>query len=105
MTASTIEQIYQVVCHIPPGLVATYGQIARQLGMAHAARTVGWALRALPEGSDVPWQRVINSKGKVSPRVDGYGNVVQQQLLISEGIEFSVSGRVDLMHYAWDFKV
>ena len=99
MTTSTFEQIYQVARHIPPGQVATYGQIARLLGMAHAARTVGWALRALPEGSDVPWQRVINAQGTIS--LDPCGAAIQRALLESEGVIFDEHGCVDLDAYGW----
>jgi methylated-DNA-protein-cysteine methyltransferase-like protein len=99
MTTSFFEQIYHVVRHIPPGQVATYGQIARLLGMAHGARTVGWALRALPEGSDVPWQRVISARGTIS--LDPYGAAVQRALLESEGVVFDQQGRVDLDVYGW----
>ena len=99
MTTSLFEQIYLVVRRIPPGQVATYGQIARLLGMAHAARTVGWALRALPEGSDVPWQRVINARGTIS--LDPYGAAIQRALLESEGVLFDEHGRVDLDVFAW----
>jgi methylated-DNA-protein-cysteine methyltransferase-like protein len=99
MTASTFEQIYQMVRHIPPGQVATYGQIARLLGMAHSARTVGWALRALPEGSNVPWQRVVNAQGTIS--LDPYGAAVQKALLESEGVFFDEQGRIDLDIYGW----
>lgn len=99
MTTSLFDRIYQVVRHIPPGQVATYGQVARQLEMAHAARTVGWALRALPEGSDVPWQRVINAQGAIS--LDPHGAAIQRALLESEGVVFDERGRVDLDVYGW----
>ncbi len=55
-----------MVAQIPYGKVATYGQIALYLGHPRAARTVGWALHALPEGTETPWHRVINSQGRVS---------------------------------------
>ena len=77
MTNSFFEQVYQVVHCIPPGKVATYGQIARILGKPRGARTVGWALHSTPEGSDVPWQRVINSQGKISLRRDSEGNLLR----------------------------
>lgn len=99
MTTSLFEQIYEVVRHIPPGQVATYGQVARQLGMAHAARTVGWALRALPEESDMPWQRVVNARGAIS--LDPHGAAVQRALLELEGIVFDEHGRIDLEVYGW----
>ena len=96
------ELIYAVVERIPEGRVATYGQVAALAGLGRAARQVGYALHSLPEGSDLPWHRVINSRGEVSPRAmpgwDGY----QRHLLEEEGVEFDESGRVDLDRFRWD---
>jgi methylated-DNA-protein-cysteine methyltransferase-like protein len=101
MKASFFDQIQEVVRRIPPGKVATYGQIARMLGQPRAARTVGWALRAIPEGSDVPWQRVINSRGTISFSPGSPGADIQQALLEGEGVVFDDRGRVDLRVYGW----
>jgi methylated-DNA-protein-cysteine methyltransferase-like protein len=95
------EQVYQVVRCIPPGKVATYGQIARILGKPRGARTVGWALHSLPEGSDVPWQRVINARGIITLDERGLGGAIQRSLLEAEGIEFDEQGRVDLEVWGW----
>ncbi len=95
------EQVYQVVRRIPPGKVATYGQIARILGKPRGARTVGWALHSLPEGSDVPWQRVINARGIITLDARGPGGAIQRSLLEAEGIEFDEQGRVDLTVSGW----
>jgi len=57
------HSIYKVVRHIPKGRIATYGLVARLAGRPGAARTVGWALSALPDDSDVPWWRVLNAAG------------------------------------------
>ena len=91
--------IYSLVCLIPTGRVTTYGQIARQIGCT--ARTVGFALAALPAGSDVPWQRVINARGKISQRHDGEGNLLQHHLLKGEGIQFDASDKINLERYLW----
>jgi methylated-DNA-protein-cysteine methyltransferase-like protein len=98
---SFFAQVYEVVRRIPPGKVATYGQIARLLGKPRAARTVGWALHSLPEGSDVPWQRVINAKGTISLDARGPGGAIQRVLLEAEGIIFDEQGRVDLQAHGW----
>ena len=68
MEPNFFERVYRVVKQIPRGKVASYGQIAALLGHPQAARTVGWALNALrgSEIDDVPWQRVINSAGRIS---------------------------------------
>jgi methylated-DNA-protein-cysteine methyltransferase-like protein len=101
VTDSFFAQVYEVVRRIPPGQVATYGQIARLLGKPRAARTVGWALHSLPEGSDVPWQRVINAKGTISLDARGLGGAIQRVLLEAEGIVFDEQGRVDLQAHGW----
>ena len=102
MKISFFEQIYQVAQRIPRGKAATYGQIARLLGQPRAARTVGWALHSLPEEKDVPWQRVINSRGMVSLGTDRHGATVQGALLEGEGVVFDEQGRVDLEVYGWN---
>ncbi len=101
MVDSFFEQVYQVVYRIPPGKVATYGQIARLLGMPHAARTVGWALHSIPEGYDIPWQRVVSSRGIISLDRYGSGAAIQRALLETEGVAFDESGRIDLRVYGW----
>jgi methylated-DNA-protein-cysteine methyltransferase-like protein len=93
-------RIYAVVRQIPPGKVATYGQIAGIVGGC-TARMVGYALAATPEGSGVPWQRVINAKGKISPHGAGFGTWMQEQLLREEGVEFDIQGRIDFDIYGW----
>lgn len=95
------ERIYAVVRRIPRGRVATYGQVAALAGLAGHARQVGYALHALPEGSRVPWQRVINAQGRVSPRAAPGWDDVQRQLLSREGVHFGGSGRVPLDRYQW----
>lgn len=94
------ERIYAVVRQIPRGKVATYGQIAAVVGGC-SARMVGYALAALPEGSDVPWQRVINHQGKISPHGFGYGSAMQRQLLEQEGVLFDRQERVDFARFGW----
>ncbi|MDD3826531.1 MAG: MGMT family protein [Anaerolineae bacterium] len=98
---SFFHQVYRVVRLIPPGQVATYGQIARILGAPRAARTVGWALHDLPEGSDVPWQRVVNARGAISLERRGLGGAVQRALLEEEGVRFGPEGQIDLAVYGW----
>lgn len=94
------EEIYAMVRQIPSGKVATYGQIAALVGGC-TARMVGYAMAATPEGSDVPWQRVINYKGKISPHGFGYGSALQRVLLEEEGVIFDEQGRIDLGRFGW----
>ena len=99
------EQVWNLVRQIPRGKVTTYGQIALMLPppigieleeyQAYGARWVGNAMAACPD--DVPWQRVINSQGKISER---FGAERQRQLLDEEGVIF-VKDKVDLKHYGW----
>ncbi|ORJ56066.1 MGMT family protein [Geothermobacter hydrogeniphilus] len=97
---SLYQRIYDRVRQIPEGRVTTYGRIARLVGCG--ARTVGFAMAALPTGHELPWQRVINSKGEVSPRAAGDGGEIQRLLLEAEGIFFDARGRVDLARFGWD---
>ena len=99
--ASAYEQIYEVVRRIPPGKVATYGQIARLVGRPRAARLVGWAMRAMPEGGGLPWHRVLNAQGAISLETDSEGAVAQRLRLEEEGVVFDKQGRVDLKVYGW----
>lgn len=94
------RRIYTVVRRIPRGRVATYGQIAGLAGLPGHARQVGYALHALPSHSRVPWHRVINARGEVSPRADGE-RLTQQMLLEDEGVEFDVRGRLKLDRFQW----
>jgi methylated-DNA-protein-cysteine methyltransferase-like protein len=94
-------RIHAVVSRIPRGRVATYGQVAELVGLPGGARQVGYALHALGAQSSVPWQRVINAKGRVSPRsVPGF-EAVQRRLLEREGVAFGADDRVDLERYRW----
>ena len=94
------ERIYLVIRHVPAGQVATSGQIAGLVDGC-TARMVGYALAALGPNTDVPWQRVINSQGKISPRSGGIGSALQRQILEAEGIAFDARGKVDLRKFGW----
>jgi len=94
------ERIYDVVRQIPEGRVTNYGHIARIVGGC-SAQMIGFALNALRPDSDVPWQRVINAQGKVSPRGGGPGAFLQRDILEEEGIEFDAEGRVDFERFGW----
>jgi len=98
------ERIYAIIRQVPPGQVVTYGQVAKLVGRI-SAQMVGFALSALRERSGiepVPWQRVINAQGKISPHGLGFGTAVQRQLLEEEGVVFDVEGRIDLSLYRWN---
>jgi methylated-DNA-protein-cysteine methyltransferase-like protein len=84
---------------IPRGRVATYGQVADAAGLGGHARLVGYAMSAL-EDDRVPWHRVVNAQGGISPR-DPACVRRQRQLLEAEGIRFDPRGRIDLKRYRW----
>ena len=94
---------YAVARRIPPGRVATYGQLAEMAGRSGSARQVGYAMAALPADFEVPWHRVINARGEVSERAAGSPFArIQRDLLLAEGVEFDERGRVDLGRFRWD---
>jgi methylated-DNA-protein-cysteine methyltransferase related protein len=110
------ERVYAMVRRIPEGSVTTYGYVALLVDAPHGARQVGRALRELPRslawriassathsrakhaecGSAqtlaVPWHRVVNARGRVSPRGDGGAIAVQVALLRNEGVEVTDEG-------------
>lgn len=104
MEPNFFERVYAMVRQIPRGKVASYGQIAALLGHPRAARTVGWALNALREGEHdpVPWQRVINSAGRISISRADLSADLQRALLEEEGVEFNAYGYVDWSRFGWE---
>jgi methylated-DNA-protein-cysteine methyltransferase-like protein len=103
---NTFEIIYAVIKKIPNGKVATYGQIAAIVGTGLPARIVGYALHGLPEGTEIPWHRVINSQGKISyAATRNEYDSLQQRILEQEGIQFSPDGKIDLSKYRWTPKL
>jgi methylated-DNA-protein-cysteine methyltransferase-like protein len=99
--------VWEIARQVPPGKVSTYGQIAAMIPPpgtltlkdyeAFGARWVGGAMAACPD--DVPWQRVINSQGKISPRP---GAETQKELLRLEGVLFNDKGKIDFELYGWN---
>jgi methylated-DNA-protein-cysteine methyltransferase related protein len=99
--SDSYRRIYAVVRRIPRGRIATYGQVADLAGLGGHARQVGYALRALDAGDALPWHRVLNAQGSVSPRAEPGGDRVQRALLEREGIRFDGRGRADLDRFGW----
>lgn len=92
------DAVYRVVRRIPPGRVATYGQIAALLDRPRAARAVGGAMRSCPAG--LPWYRVVNAAGGISRRPRPAGMLTQRIRLAQEGVAFR-RGRVVLARHRW----
>ncbi|KAI1633811.1 DNA binding methylated-DNA--cysteine S-methyltransferase [Biscogniauxia mediterranea] len=114
--------VYSAVREIPHGRVTTYGHIARLVGTPQRARQVGTCLKYLPRRADtvnddnqnhnnnnndatVPWQRVINAKGAISPRSQPSGAQSQADALQAEGVAVTRGSLgellVDLDQYGW----
>ncbi|KAF1352212.1 6-O-methylguanine DNA methyltransferase [Delphinella strobiligena] len=107
--AAWTAAVYNAVREIPYGKVTTYGHIARLIGKPECPRQVGVSLKHLPSATDqpygyynsanVPWQRVINAKGSISPRGTSGGAARQATALRAEGVEV---GRGSLGEYTVD---
>lgn len=95
------SRIRAVVRRIPSGRVMTYGQVATSAGLPGRARLVGRVMRDLPDGTLVPWHRVVNAAGRISPRDDLASPWEQRLRLELEGVRFGASGAVDLRTHAW----
>ncbi|MCP9830971.1 methylated-DNA--[protein]-cysteine S-methyltransferase [Synechococcus sp. HJ21-Hayes] len=96
------QRVWRVVERIPPGQLATYGQIAELIGAYGCARQVGWALRRLSLPSPVPWHRVVNAQGRIAMSLSREGSDwIQRELLIAEGIPVDAAGRLPLARYRW----
>lgn len=92
--------IWQVIQAIPHGKVATYGQVAKLAGLPGLARFVGATLKQLPDGSKLPWHRIVNAQGRISFPELSERYTVQLELLTSEGIIFN-NGRINLKQHIW----
>jgi methylated-DNA-protein-cysteine methyltransferase-like protein len=77
------QRVWHIVASIPEGYVTTYGDVARLAGSPRAARQVGGVLKRLPEGSTLPWHRVVNRHGDIS--LTGPDLQRQRQALLAEG--------------------
>lgn len=94
------QRVVKLIKSIPYGKVATYGQIAEYAGNRRAAREVAYILHSSSEKENLPWQRVINSKGRISMK-PGRGYELQKQLLQDEGVIFDEEDRVDFDKFLW----
>ncbi|WWD19009.1 hypothetical protein CI109_103466 [Kwoniella shandongensis] len=105
--ADLTAKTYEIARLIPHGQVTSYGHIAKLAGYPTYSRHVGNALKALPPHTDIPWQRVVNSKGLISPRGDlGLGVARQKERLEQEGVEVETlmgngGEKVDLRRWGW----
>ena len=94
------QRIWATVSDIPSGAVASYGQVAEIAGFPRGARQVGYALRHLPSGHDVPWHRVITASGRIAFAVGSDAFREQSRRLQAEDVPI-LEGRVDMRKYGW----
>lgn len=100
MSGSVFSRFYNIVRQIPPGKVATYGQVARLAGMPRCARTVGYAMAGCADPS-VPCHRVVDRFGGTKACFDTFAPGTQRALLEAEGVTFRLDGTVDLALCLW----
>ena len=96
------KKVYACVSRIPKGRIINYGGIAALAGNPRAARGVGYALSHLPDGSEVPWWRVVNRSGAISTSPYAGTAQIQRAMLEEEGVEFDEEGRASWSRFGWD---
>ncbi|MEX2494883.1 MAG: methylated-DNA--[protein]-cysteine S-methyltransferase [Woeseia sp.] len=99
-TELRMRRIWAVVGDIPPGRVASYGQIAGIAGVTRGARQVGYALKRVPDELAVPWHRVLRSSGRLAFEEGSSAFSRQVKLLAREGVPVA-AGRVNMKKYRW----
>lgn len=99
-TALLFEEFYEIIRTIPPGKVASYGQIATLANHSGDARLVGQAL-SLSADKDVPWHRVVTASGKIAMPTRSDLREQQRALLLKEGVEFIDEFQVDMQRFDW----
>lgn len=97
---TAFSRIYEIVCRIPRGKVATYGQVAMLAGNPRWSRAVGYALHVNPRPGEIPCHRVVNRYGETSSAFAFGGDDMQRLLLEEEGVIFT-ERRVDLARCLW----
>lgn len=80
--------VLRAVNRIPPGRVATYGDIARLAGRPRAARAVG-RIVAAADRPGLPYHRVIAAGGALG----GYGSPIDMKIALLRAEGVAVRGR------------
>jgi methylated-DNA-protein-cysteine methyltransferase-like protein len=101
MVDDRYKRIYTAIAAIPPGRVASYGQIAARAGLPGRARLVGAALRDTPDGLELPWFRVLHANGTIALPRGSRGFREQSKRLRAEGVEVR-DGRVPMQAFGLD---
>jgi len=92
--------LYTALSQVPEGQVVTYGQLAEMAGLGRAARWVGRTLSQLPDGSALPWHRVVAAGGRISLAAGTPGGEEQRARLRAEGVNF-MKNHVDIRRHGW----
>ncbi len=99
--ARLVSDVLDIVAAIPTGMVTTYGDIARAVGIPHDPRRIGWIVSAGGRGRCLPFHRVVNRHGRLSGKHAFDGPDRMRSLLIGEGVRFIDHDRVDLDAHRW----
>lgn len=94
------QNFWQILATVPPGRVTSYGRLAQLAGLGRGARVVARWLAQLPEGSSLPWHRVVNSRGQLSLSPESAAGAEQRRRLLGEGV-LIVNHRVNMAHFGW----
>ena len=92
--------LYLTLHQVPEGKVVSYGQLAELAGLGRAARYVGRTLSQLPDGTSLPWHRVIAAGGRISLPPGTVSGDEQRARLRAEGITVR-NNRVDMQRHGW----
>jgi methylated-DNA-protein-cysteine methyltransferase related protein len=95
------KEVIRIITSIPAGKIMTYGQIAKLAGSPRSARQVVRILHSMSDKYNLPWHRVINSKGEIGIP-DEEGSVMQRLMLLSEGVEVSEKGLINLEKFQYN---
>jgi methylated-DNA-protein-cysteine methyltransferase-like protein len=92
--------LYLTLHQVPEGKVVSYGQLAELAGLGRAARYVGRTLSQLPQGSSLPWHRVLGAGGRISLAPGTPSGEEQRARLRTEGVTIR-NNRVDMVRHGW----
>jgi methylated-DNA-protein-cysteine methyltransferase-like protein len=96
------KRIYEIARMIPPGKVATYGQLAFMAGMPRGARMAGRAMKNAPLDLDIPCHRVVNAAGEMAPDHVFENHRHQRSMLEAEGVIFKSNGKINMKLCLWN---
>ncbi len=94
------DKVYTLIRTIPPGKVATYGQVAVLVGSKGAARAVGMCMKTNPDAPRTPCHRIVASDGSLTGYSAGNGVSTKKEMLLKEGVNFK-GNKVDLTKSLW----